>query len=211
MSGPVGGGQNPRDAARAARDQALGAALNKIYGCVFIGMGLLCLAAMLHWVVFTFVPELRYGVGSARWQMADGVIVTSTVEFGPPSGQYPTARPVIRYEYTLPDGRTLSGTRLVFGAPPQRTFGRAKSGAEYERLLNFTRFEASQYPQGQRVRVAYDPADPSNAVLQPGLSAWLFISSAAKAIFASLFGAGLIWIGRKVMRMPTDSSSPAAP
>ena len=184
------------------RERAPGAMPATILGRVFIAMGLVCFAAMLYsGVVFTFVPELRYCVRSARWPTADGVIVTSTVERGPLAGGSRPARPVIRYEYTLPDGQKLSGIRVVFGAPVRTKFSTGRSAA-----IDAQR-EVAPYPLGRRVRVAYDPADPSNAVLEPGLSFQLFIS-ALTIVFASLFGAGLIWIGRLVIRSASRLRSP---
>jgi hypothetical protein len=69
--------------------------------------------------------------------------------------------PDVRYEYRVGDERLL-GTRLGFAARlPWLSYGAAIYALQHE------------YPRGRVVPVRYNPADSSDAILEPGIRAGL--------------------------------------
>jgi hypothetical protein len=92
---------------------------------------------------------------------------------------------VYRYEV---DGQSYDGNRIQAG-----TFGMASGDS----LKKF----GERFPEGQSVPVYVDPADPTNAVLVPGLS------SVAKMLYAI---SGLVGFGVFLLRALTTPAKPRA-
>lgn len=87
---------------------------------------------------------------SLSWPKADGRVIS--VE--PDQSSQRRAGPSLhfRYEYTV-SGKRFEGTQLTAGEV-----------IETARLTEFS----LQFPAGKEVKVSYDPANPSHAVLVPG-------------------------------------------
>ncbi|MCY0998850.1 DUF3592 domain-containing protein [Myxococcus sp. MISCRS1] len=134
------------------------------------------------WVVVTAIAALLAAVGvlfvvaglkdvqrarrTLSWPTAPGTI-RSAEEF---ERRLPVAGPaeprihyeaVIHYEYTV--GRVLVGTSTLRVDPA------AYTNPEHAQSV------LRRYPPGQAVRVAYNPADPTDAVLEPGAHAPSFV------------------------------------
>jgi len=101
------------------------------------------------------VGDLLDGFASEDWPVANGTVTESFVEKHSTSdGTSYSAE--VRYAFTV-DGVEHRGDRLAFSA------WNTGSAAARERI--------AAYPVGRAVEVAYDPDDPNNAVLEPGVSA----------------------------------------
>lgn len=94
---------------------------------------------------------------SQRWPQAQGQIVRAEVEMsvshdsdGRSIQRY---YPMVEYAYTM-GGQTYTSRRIAFGAT--NTYGRVAEAAR----------ELARYPLGQSVPVYYDPARPTEAVLE---------------------------------------------
>jgi hypothetical protein len=86
---------------------------------------------------------------------------------------------IVRYEYTVGAERHES-RRIYFGQPY------SKNAAQLRELI-------APYPVGASVRVYYSPANPAEAVLQPGLHGSVFeypllVSGAVMVIVATIVG-----------------------
>jgi hypothetical protein len=91
-------------------------------------------------------------VWAFTWPAADGVVVRSGVQ------TRDVNRLSIAYEYEV-DGRTYTGTRYSYGEVGTDTRHWHKVAAEL--------------PAGTPVTVRYDPADPAESLLQPGLNGFV--------------------------------------
>ena len=58
----------------------------------------------------------------------------------------------------------------------------------------------ARYPEGRRVMVAYDPLDPSNAVLEPGTSWGAVAKKRIAPVLLGIVGVGLIGVGGSQFR-----------
>jgi hypothetical protein len=127
-------------------------------------------SATAVWMVFSAFADAERMLASARWPSVDGVITASKVEtFASDSG----ARryiPTVAYTYAF-DGRVLEGREIRIGG-----FITTEDVAEKV---------TGEYRAGANVKVYVDPADPSRAVLQPGLPG-SFINRPYLAISAGL-------------------------
>lgn len=102
--------------------------------------------------------EWKRAAASQSWPTASGVITESRVvesSSGRRRGRSYTAK--VEYAFQV-DGQDVKGTRISYRLQPS-----GQSGAS-ERV--------AQYPLGAPVTVHYDPADPSQAVLEVGWDAW---------------------------------------
>lgn len=96
---------------------------------------------------------------SSRWPSVQATITLSEIagEYTDSVKSYWVVRPSIKYAYEV-EGQAFEGDRLTFRSI-KRSFGMAEHGLE--RLLN-------KYPVGQPVQVYFNPADPSQSVLEAG-------------------------------------------
>jgi hypothetical protein len=141
-----------------------------VFTIVFGGGGVLML--MILWV------SIKQAVAASRWPVAEGRVVSSTTESfktrvgGAHTGQLVTFyQAVVEYSYRV-DGRDYHGTRLSFGGKQSTAEGPAKR-------------KAARYPSGSTVQVRYDPADPSQAVLETRVAlSWLLL--VASVVFLGL-------------------------
>ena len=117
---------------------------------------------------------------SAAWPHAVGEIVGSElrVEDYHDDGE-PMRRAAITYRYEI-GGTTYRGARVFFGDGIALRF----AGPGQRRLAT--------YYAGRPVRVAYDPANPSSAVLEPGASTAAYVACLVPAVVALLGVVGLL-------------------
>lgn len=87
---------------------------------------------------------------SLTWPRADGRVISVESDHSSQSRSGPTLH--FRYEYTV-SGKRFEGTQLTAGEVIETT-----------RLNEYAR----EFPAGKEVKVSYDPANPSYAVLVPG-------------------------------------------
>lgn len=147
------------------------------------GLPAACFAVAIGSVV-SFVNDRRQARASATWPTASGRITRAAVmaeeiedrrddDADKPPRRSRRYQIDLRYAYHV-GGRDLTGTAVGGGWTP--VFGR-RADADAAAAL---------YREGQFVTVHYDPADPSNAVLEPGTSDGVL----APLLFAAMFAAG---------------------
>jgi hypothetical protein len=108
-------------------------------------------------MVFVGRRTTQSGTASMKWPTAPGRIVSSEVKRGAKG----SARPAITYTYTV-DGQTHTGTRVNFNA------GHIS--------LNDSNRLVSTYPADSDAIIFYNPADPSEAVLEAGAKGGLLVT-----------------------------------
>jgi len=154
--------------------------------------GLLFLAccAFGAFLIYRGVSAAYEGAVSGRWPATPGQISRS-------AAYWDWARTGIRnnvlayrldlaYDYDV-QGRRYQGQRVSFSSWDPKTS-----------LNLFNGWTAQRYPVGARVAVYFDPHDPANSVIEPGIraSAWT----------AVLLGMILIWIGFRFRYVPPGAA-----
>ena len=117
---------------------------------------------------------------SSAWPQVSGEITHSEITDSDSSYS-----PLVRYKYSVSD-RAFAGERICFGL--DRMFAGYKFAQRY----------TQRYPVGSPVAVYYDPDQPSQSVLEPGITKRAFIPMAfglGFAIFGGWF-ALLSWLFR---------------
>lgn len=132
-----------------------------VVGVVFTVIGAIGVA----WSVVTFASALS----SPKWPAVPGVVAVSDLQRSRGEGGF-TYRAEISYRY-LVDGTELVSNRAQFGDRIELSWS---SGAV--RLLQ-------KYPVGRSVNVYYNPYDPEEAVLETGVSRYLFAMFIGAVIF----------------------------
>lgn len=158
-------------------------------------------ARLLGIAIFLFgILALGYGVQLVRqaqasmdWPTAEGVIILSktTSRHRLRGGRLTEAD--IRYAFTV-DGHEWRGHTVRFG----QTFAGGFSGrrAAQQRV--------QRYPRGRSVAVHYDPADPNQSVLEPGLH-WKAWVPCGMGLLFTVIGGMLFAVSRS---MPPPSFPP---
>jgi hypothetical protein len=110
------------------------------------------------------VSSLREAAAMKRWPVAIGRVLSSTVQqykadagagnFGGPRGRMTLFRPAIVYEYVV-QGHRFESNRI------------AQSPGINRGVPDFAQKTVDRYASGQQVEVRYDPARPSESVLEP--------------------------------------------
>ncbi|PAP75689.1 DUF3592 domain-containing protein [Rubrivirga marina] len=139
------------------------------------------------------------GDASTAWVEVKGEVVESGVDtrrsvhasdlrdpYGPPTYEH---RPVVRYTYAV-DGRTYTADRVHFGE---------KNAADGDRGRDRAQAEADRYPTGTPVTVYVDPADPTDAVLEPGRQSTPWMIGVGGIAF--LGGIALVGLGIRARRV----------
>ena len=90
-----------------------------------------------------------------------------------------TYRAKVEYQYTV-EGTTYEGDRVSFA-------GRVSTNNEADALEVI-----ATYREGSKVAVYYDPADPEEAVLEPGLTGMVFLFPVIGGVFL-VIGLGLLF------------------
>lgn len=110
------------------------------------------------------------GLVARAWSVVSGEITQSEVKVSPSRiGSYYTPR--VSYQYRV-NGVTYSGWRLVFGDASLKREASARRRAE-------------SFQVGNQVKVYYNPREPSQSVLEPGVGFW--------TLFPALMG-GLVFV-----------------
>lgn len=139
--------------------------IDVVVGVVFAGIG----AGVISWSIWNLLEALA----SRRWATTGGVVVVSSLQQSRDSEGGFTYRSEVSYRYTV-NGAEFVSSRARFGdglsfswsAPAVRTVRR--------------------YPTGAAVVVHYDPDEPDHAVLEPGVSGYIFGGLAFGVVFAAL-------------------------
>lgn len=100
----------------------------------------------------------RRAQGSATWPAVEGTVTVSQLD----STQDGALRPNIQYAYVV-NGQTFTGDRLKAGRKNLAAMGNAAQAA------------TERYPKDSRVRVFFDPADPSQSALEPGVDPTAYV------------------------------------
>ena len=111
------------------------------------------LAAGSIWFYFgwrTVQRDKRYAAASAQWPTTSGRVDSSRVVSDQRSDSA-SQSPLVEYSYEV-GGQTYAAKRVSFDLAATLLADKV----------------VAQYPVGSEVQVAYDPADPNVAVLQPG-------------------------------------------
>lgn len=105
-------------------------------------------------------------IDSRKWPSTEGVVVASDEET--------LVEPKLSYRFTV-NGQGYVGNRRVFGKAGWKIF--------------FPMIK--EYRQGTSVTVRYNPEKPSEAVLEPGVSWWLFSTLVFEIAF---IGVGIVFL-----------------
>ena len=129
--------------------------------------------ACLGWAVLLFGAwQIYRGIASTSWPAADGRVVYSHARTG---SAYET---MLWYEYFL-DGRRYLASNY-------------RNGGNASPLRSVAESAAKRYPEGRAVKVYYNPANPAEALLEPGVWWGNFVAPIVGAILL-----GAAWIAKK--------------
>src|SRR5437868_2422728 len=128
------------------------------------------------------IASLREAAAMKRWPVAKGRVLSSKVEeyqddagsgkFGGARARMTLYRPVVSYRYEA-EGRRYEGNRIT------------QSPGLNRGVPDFAEQVARRYAAGNEVDVRYNPARPSESVLEPRVpGSWLFALAIAVAMFA---------------------------
>ena len=132
-------------------------------------------------LLFSFVSR-RVSKQAQSWPVVSGTVVSSSVES---YEKYEDGRrttyyqPAVEFSYQV-HGVEYRSRQIKLGV----TVSGSKGGAEKT---------AARYPEGGKVDVHYDPANPNNAALEnPTGAAWLLLAIALAMMGFALYTSGLI-------------------
>jgi hypothetical protein len=122
-------------------------------------------AGLSYWG-WTILQDAR---ASATWPTAAGVVTSSEVDHSTDAEGGDSYSPEVDYQYQV-DGQTITNNQIKFG---ENSYSSRRKAEEI----------AANYPLGQQVTVYYEPERPTNAVLEPGVSAGSYIVISIGALF----------------------------
>lgn len=146
--------------------------------------------------IWTAIKSIR----ATHWPVAEGVVQASTMKRHTSNGSHggDTFSPEVSYTFQA-NGASFTGNKI--------SFGQMSSSTDYaQRILD-------RYPVGKKVSVYYDPANPSEAVLETGIHGGTWVLLAVGTIFM-LAGSMFLQIFRKAQNRQIDgtpSSTTIAP
>ena len=114
---------------------------------------LACGAALSVWL------WLRYNGETGAWPGVEGIVLERSVAIEHAGGRQ-VYRPVVRYKYEL-DGKLYQGSYIDWATAAHRKYTSARQ-------------KLDKYDPGQKVKVHYDPANPTTSVLQPAPAIVIF-------------------------------------
>lgn len=123
---------------------------------ILIALVILMFFCLSAYLIFFGLMEINAAWSSRNWPSADGEIITSEVSF---DGEFYHAD--IFYEFVVGHSK-FSGSKVSFGGDL-----RTDSEQIHQDIID-------KYPKGSDVVVYYDPALPTNSVLEKGYSFWIF-------------------------------------
>lgn len=130
-------------------------------GILFIGFFALVMLLLGVVLISLGLFALQRHNAAASWPQAPGVIEVSEVTAKPHFENNMMYQPAIRYRYGAPGG-PYTGEKI------------ANTGKLYTREKDARKI-AARYPVGGTVTVRYNPADPSEAVLERGASGGIWL------------------------------------
>tara|TARA_B110000459_G_scaffold203300_1_gene259261 strand:- start:89 stop:715 length:627 start_codon:yes stop_codon:yes gene_type:complete len=112
-----------------------------------------CSASLFATVIIG--SDIIADIGTGDWEPVDGIVENSYVSTSTDGEGGTTYCLHVDYQYTV-DGRTYDGERISYTAENSCNSWSANSDDEY--------------PEGKEITVYYNPTNPSESVLLPGLS-----------------------------------------
>lgn len=147
----------------------------------WIWYGISSIVTLVGLVLIYFgLRDILQAQTSTRWLPAPGIIVSSDLGVEDDGEGNTLYRADIQYTYEL-NGHEFQGDRVFFGA-----MSTSERRQVFDLLL--------KYPKGTAVSVYYDPADPSQSVLEPGIHGANWFLPILGAVFG-VVGLAFIVIG----------------
>jgi len=144
------------------------------------------------WLIAAQTTAMWRGLQSRSWPTTAGTIVyagwqsyqRSGAYIGPNYNAAPFLhQPDIHYRYEV-NGRVYEGSRVSLHDHRDGNLGNVKAIVE-------------RYPVGSAIEVYFDPSEPSQAILEPGV-AWFNVLFLGMGVVFVLVGFGLGWAAVKV-------------
>jgi hypothetical protein len=166
-------------------------------GLIMLLFGAMCVAIILVIVVSKLWEARR----AAAWPPAAGRIVKSTIEArhhrSADEATAVTNVPVVEYEFAVA-GTTYRGTRI--------SIGEDSGGANTDTTL-------ARYPVAATVMVYYDPADPTDCVLERDIPREFGRGCSLMVVVGATVVAGVYWLatsGKALVaaHLPADANAP---
>jgi hypothetical protein len=166
-------------------------------GLIMLLFGAMCVALMLVIVVSKLWEAHR----AAVWPQTAGRIVKSTIEArhqrSAGEATAVTNVPVVEYEFVVA-GTTYRGTRI--------SIGEDSGGANTDTTL-------ARYPIAATVMVYYDPADPTDCVLERDIPREFGRGCALMVVIGAAVVAGVYWLATSgknlaAAHLPADANAP---
>jgi hypothetical protein len=129
-----------------------------------------CMSALGFMVLFVLIGGglsywgwniLQDARASTSWPTVQGGITSSEVTVSSDSEGADSYSPEVTYRFQI-DGQIFASSQIKFG---ENSYGSRRKAQE---IVN-------QYPVGKQVMVYYEPERPTNAVLEPGVSAGSYL------------------------------------
>jgi uncharacterized protein DUF3592 len=136
-------------------------------------LGLAGLSVFAVWITVSLGSSLFLCVESLTWPTVPVRVISSGLNTGESNaGRW--WQPEVTYSYEL-NGRTYSSSNFRYMMPP---IYQEDSARQLQ----------SEYPEGSQPRAAYNPRNPSESVLQPGIPAGMWWRGLIPLFFWSLLG-----------------------
>lgn len=158
--------------------------LPTVVGCIPTLLGVVFFA-MGSGVLIYGVRNLLLADASRNWPTVKGKVTVS--KMGTHRGDKSTTYSAdVAYDYTV-NGTRYTGDRVTFGSVSTSSTARAR------RVLN-------RYPKGKEVTVYYNPEDPEQSVLEPGIHGATWFLPAFGLLFAVVGAAVFVFRKKFVTR-----------
>ncbi len=133
-------------------------------------------------IVIVLVRSLRRATASTRWPATDGRVLSAGVWSHYGTHHTMTFEPKVVYEYQS-GGQPYQGERVSFGLTAGTSSPDWAAGI------------AAKYPEGSSVQVFYDPARPSEAVLEhSGAGGLKILTAVLTAVELLLIALVVLWL-----------------
>ncbi|HKS76080.1 MAG TPA: DUF3592 domain-containing protein [Terriglobales bacterium] len=136
-------------------------------------VGLLGLGLLSLWLVLHLSSNFYFSIASKHWPLATARILSSGV-YASGAGAGATFTPQVKYQFEA-DGKSYQSNNIRYLL---KTFYNADTASEVE----------SPYPVGRVVEVAFNPQDPSESVLEPGVPKGMWTQALIPLFFFGLCG-----------------------